>query len=251
MNGSIKIFSGTLRSKIDSKRCYLHPRHAVDLMHLIQTGWVLWAHQLHWRFWLMKKRVSNVFSNWVSWLRVHFYFRANCPFKKKEICRILWSPLSQNTFGKWWPRIHANAISALGNVQHQRKEKNKWHLTIFSAACNHHFWIPTFEAAGDADLSFQGESLLNIHIQHSVRQGDCSWTFTLNERTFNASLWQFDWAPRPNFTVVCHHQHPMPPDIPSVRRSYSFTPHCISQIVSRGHLFIMFALTSAVWWSSC
>ena len=99
-------------------------------------------------FGLGKKHFSNVFSNWVSWLWVHFYFWANYSFKKKEICRILWLPLPQNwktfRFGKWEPRIRANENSALENVQHQRKKK---YLTIFNAACNHHFWIPTFEAA--------------------------------------------------------------------------------------------------------
>lgn len=72
----------------------------------------------------------------------------------------------------------------------------------------------------------------------AVRQGDYSCTFTLNERTLNSVLWQFDWAGDPAswWFVITYIRR-----LPRTRlweKSYSFTPRRKSQIISRGHLSI-------------
>lgn len=72
------------------------------------------------------------------------------------------------------------------------------------------------------DPSFQGESLLNKYIRLRVAlllDGVTAHEHLHSIREYlNAVLQCFDWAPRPCFTVVCHHLHPTPPNIPSITK---------------------------------
>lgn len=81
-----------------------------------------------------------------------------------------------STFGKWGPRIRANAIPALGNVQHQRKKiSNNIQRCMQSSRLNSNFWSstrhwPEFPGRNPAKhthtvLCETGWLLLNIYTQ--------------------------------------------------------------------------------------
>lgn len=110
--------------------------------------------------------------------------------------------------------------------------------------------IPTFQLYKTLWPEFPRRNpAKQVHTVHgtAVRQGDYSWTFTLNERTLNTGLWQFDWALRPNFMVVCRHLYPTPPNILSVRKKVIALHHLV-KVWSywEGISPLGFALTSAI-----
>lgn len=144
-------------------------------------------------------------------------------------------------------QICSNAIAAWGTVQQPRlmtkREKTSIHKIFSAAFISHNCFTFKFLLFQQQHETLWPEfprrnPAKQIHwvlCGTVVRHGDYSCTFTLNKRTFNAVLWQCDWAPRPSFTVVCRHLHL---HLPITRLWEKTTAGSKSQIISRGHLCI-------------